>query len=289
MSRLVVLALALALPACQFTPGAALPADGPGGDDDGGPPDGAPPPADHLLISELEVTGPFEFIELYNPGPDAVDLSEYYLSDIDNYWELPSGIADVHVAQFDFLIQFPAGATLAADTVAVVAFDGAGFRDEYDVDPDYFVFTAAGSAQVMIDTSGTAPNPMLTDTGELVALFRWDGEADLVEDVDLVVHGTNPSSINFNTPIQKEAVDGPDAGDAASSYAVDALSYTAMRADFSGKKSYKRLLPDAGHEVATGGNGLGGHDETTEDFAVTWDDADSNGEPGAVAAALRPM
>ena len=44
-----------------------------------------------------------------------------------------------------------------------------------------------------------------------------------------------------------------------------------MTAVASGGDSYKRLYLEGSLEVACGGNGITGHDETTENIAITWD------------------
>jgi hypothetical protein len=50
-----------------------------------------------------------------------------------------------------------------------------------------------------------------------------------------------------------------------------------------------RLLPEDGFELATAGNGLTGHDETSEDMTATWTTANfDTPTPGEVPAALRP-
>jgi len=55
--------------------------------------------------------------------------------------------------------------------------------------------------------------------------------------------------------------------------------------------STKRILLEDCHETLAGtGNGVGGHDETSEDTAVTWDGAPGNAfsapTPGQVPATL---
>ena len=47
-------------------------------------------------------------------------------------------------------------------------------------------------------------------------------------------------------------------------------------------KSTKRIKLSTGHQVAAGGNGIGGADETSEDTASTWDTAFTNPTPGAL-------
>jgi hypothetical protein len=44
--------------------------------------------------------------------------------------------------------------------------------------------------------------------------------------------------------------------------------------------STKRVLPEGLNEVHSGGNGLSGDDETSEDISVTWDDTFTEPNPG---------
>src|SRR5678810_1151927 len=98
----------------------------------------------------------------------------------------------------------------------------------------------------MINTipSATTQNPGLTTTGEMVALFFWNGSTDTVKDVDLVIAGNAPSSTN--TFIAKAPVDGPDADAIPSAYLVDTLTIQDMESDTSSTvtdlQSYKRTM-----------------------------------------------
>ncbi|RIK72557.1 hypothetical protein DCC62_19375, partial [candidate division KSB1 bacterium] len=74
---------------------------------------------DHLLISEFVVTPTAgEFIEIYNPTNATVDLTTYYLTDDvsnnnNDYIKVVNGAAALAVANFDFLVKFPDGASIA--------------------------------------------------------------------------------------------------------------------------------------------------------------------------------
>ena len=80
---------------------------------------GSAGPMKHLLISEL-ATGQAEseFIEIWNPGTNTVDLGDYYLSDNSAYVNITRGPwSPAGTLGTDFAIGFPPGATLAADAV----------------------------------------------------------------------------------------------------------------------------------------------------------------------------
>jgi hypothetical protein len=268
---------------------------------DAGTPDGSTGPAavgDHLLLSEVMSAGvPAEFIEIYNPTADTIDLSDYYLSDSQDYARLPEGVS--LSINSDFIVKFPAGATLAPRGVAVVAIDGAAFSDAdngYGKDADYAILNPGNAtAMVQTDAGGSAG---LTDNGEGVVLFFWDGESDLVKDVDIVMAGIHSSSDQNNLKSKTGvSVDGPDGDDTASTYADDALDSNTdlsqgMESPTDDNQSYKRIALEDGNETATGGNGIAGHDETSEATRTTWDSSDSQSygapTPGEVPASINP-
>jgi uncharacterized protein len=236
-----------------------------------------------LLLTEV-VLAPStqEFVEIANPGSAAVDLSTYYLSDSGNYFRLPAGAPTLDTA--DFIVKFPAGASIAPGAVITVAIDTtANFMTTNGVAPTYSV---ASGTMTAVAASGV---PSLTNGGELVVLFRWDGQSDLVKDVDLVLAGA-PTIANGLVDKSAVALDGPDAGTASATYATDARSMAVMGSTPASGKSTKRLALEAGHETQSGGgNGITGDDETSEDTAATWDSsAFTNPTPGTVPAAVLP-
>jgi hypothetical protein len=211
-----------------------------------------------------------------------VDLSTYYLSDFGGYWKEPAAVPTVDGG--DFIARFPAGATIPAHGVITVALDtAASFHTTYPAaNADYAL---VGGTMTVLASSGTMT---LTNGGELVALFQWDGQADVVRDVDLMIAGvaTAPNGLLTKSGV---AQDGPDVGTTATAYAADANTLTIQATAPANGKSTKRLLLEAGHETQAGtSNGLGGDDETSEQTATTWDTTFAAPTPGAVPAALLP-
>lgn len=235
-----------------------------------------------LLLTEV-VLAPSggEFIEIANPSNVAVDLSTYYVSDNGSYWRLPGGLTVIDST--DFLAKFPAGASIAAHGVITVAIDTtANFTATYGIAPTYSV------------SSGTMTNavvngvPSLTNSGEVIVLFRWDGQTDLVKDVDIMLAGA-PTAANGIVDKSGMTIDGPDSGTTPTAYATDARTVPMQGATPASGKSTKRLVTEVGHETQSGGgNGITGDDETSEDTAATWDSsAFGNPTPGVVPAALQ--
>jgi hypothetical protein len=234
------------------------------------------------LLSEVELapTGG-EFIENVNPTASAVALDHEYVSDVGTYWKLPAGAQTVDSG--DFIVQFKPGSSIPAKGVITIATDtAANFTAANGVAPTYSI---ADGTVTVVASNGT---PTLTNTGEMVVLFSWDGASDLVTDVDLVIAGA-ASSTNTIVPKSGMSIDGPDAGAAASTYKTDADTIAVQASSPASGKSTKRLVLETGHEMQLGaGNGADGDDETSEATGTTWDTTYSAPTPGTVPSALTP-
>jgi len=236
----------------------------------------------HLLLSEVVLApATSEFVEVVNPTASAVDLSTYYLSDSGNYFRLPTGGAAVDAG--DFIVQFPAGATIPAHGVVTVAIDSdSSFAAAFGVAPSFSI--GVGSAPMLAKvTNGT---PTLTASGELVVLFQWDGQSDLVHDVDILLAGV-PTVADQLVDKSNVTQDGPDADTQPSRYAADARTIIVQASVAPPGKSTKRIALESGREVHGGsGNGITGDDETSEDTTKTWDFTYTAPTPGQVPAAI---
>jgi len=222
----------------------------------------------HLLLSEV-ATQPAtdEYVEIWNPSTTAVDLSNYYLSDNSVYHGIASGTAWAPggTPDTDFLVQFPAGTIIDAGGVLTIEF-GTDFEGLGASCPDLTVrdnVMCNGNAvpQMITPTNGglgANVGSLLSNDGEMLMLFCWGG-GDIVYDVDYVNWDDDSDP---NTHVDKSAVAGyqPDTSEAnqaeASKPAVD--------------ESIGRCTDMENGETTSGGNGLLGHDETSENFAVSW-------------------
>jgi hypothetical protein len=265
--------------------------------------------AQHLLISEFAVTPtPGEFVEVFNATEDTLDLSNYYISDYvrtvdaEGYWRL----VDRSLVPFsdEFLVHFPAGTKLPPGAAFVVSLhDDPLFFGVFEVAPDFELIVDASGNLVadgdeipeMVDPGPefegrpySIPNPTfdsyLSNGEESIIVFFWDGESDLVQDVDYVQWGDGGANVTPNK--SGFAVDGPDAGNAPSTYLPDtdaqAQQFIAPAGHDPGF-TMTRVDYTEGTERKLGGNGLTGHDETSENFTATWitNAAPSLGTPGA--------
>lgn len=245
---------------------------------------------DHLVISEIMPIGypaTEEFIELFNPTAAAIDLSNYYLSDQSDtqgaaYYNLPTGSGFDSGNASDFFVRFPPGATIAPGQVVTIAFDGGGFETTYGQAADYALRNQSGGSVQMLTHNGTAwvavatgINVELFDVaagdGEVLVLFHWDGATDLVQDVDYIYFGT-PSSFNFQWDKTGISIDGPDADTTPTQYQPETpvAQQSTVPYQQAPNNSIVRQDYTEGTETPNAGNGITGHDETSENAAGNW-------------------
>ncbi|MEZ4438464.1 MAG: lamin tail domain-containing protein [Polyangiaceae bacterium] len=212
-----------------------------------------------VLLSELVVTPTDgEFIELYNPTTETVDLSNVYLADFNTYYLVTQGTATV--VSSDFLVKFPLGTSLAADARVTIALETAtSHNTNYGSFPDFDLSPADVAAPSMELLGATTVAGGLTNSGEMLVAFYWDGTSDLVKDIDYITYGNTTNAmdktgvtVGAGTYLAETAVLSQDPG-------ANPGSLSLSRCDFA-----------EGTETQTGGNGYLGHDETSENSSATW-------------------
>ncbi len=235
-------------------------------------------PGGHLLITEVSVSpGDAEFVEIFNPAASPVSLDHVYLSDCSDYFMMVTGSISTGGGN-DFTVRFPAGTTLGPGQYLVIAIQGSvGYKIAYGKAPD---LELKDTETLMPDMEAAVSGSIggkagLTDSGELLILFSWDGISDLVQDLDYVVwKGSSLTAIykfSGSCPQTGTCVDGPDADDTASSYLDDTpVVDQSWLVPPGGGGSIHRCNYLEGAETKSGGNGMMGHDETSEPFEVTW-------------------
>jgi len=242
---------------------------------------GAPLPGDHpfkLLFSQVCVQGSdAEFVEVYNPSTEDVDLSQYYLSDAiyapnsQYYWQIAAGTPtrdSVGGGAFgDFHAKFPDGFVLAAgDSIAIAVAGAAAFLDTYGYLPGLVLYDdgqGAGAVQAMEPVFGTSSSdnsivgpgstPTLSNGGESLTVYYWDGASDLVTDVDIFVWMPTATSNSFMFSKTGVTIGG-------STYlpetAVD--DQTPIDVEHGYGEAYVRVDPDEGNQIDSGSNGVDG-------------------------------
>ncbi len=246
---------------------------------------------DHLLLSEIGMNGgpnnEGEYIEIFNPTASAIDLGNYWIADYNNYSLRPQGPQSVGGS--DTMARFPEGAMLGSGQVAIVVgkadtfltnhFGGAlsNYTGQAGAPLIFEVNESDGAVPNMRDLQNagdpTATPPVLATwnftnasatNGEFAVLFFWDGTANLVKDVDIVSWGDAPTGGNLFAP---KTATSPGANGAT--YVADAGSHTNLTVG-DVDLAIRTSITEAS-EVATGGNGLTGHDETTEANQTSWE------------------
>jgi hypothetical protein len=185
----------------------------------------------------------------------------------------------------DFLAQFPAGTTIPADGVIVVSVAD-GFEGDWGHCPDFVMNSTGTPADCGGGTvpamSVPAPNGsvgenlgrLLSNAREMVVLFTWAGDSsDLVRDVDYVTWG---SEFDDDSRVDKTGVGTyqPDTARASQNAAPTHAN----------GQTIARCAMETG-ETTTGGNGIGGHDETSEQLGTSFT-AESSPSPGAINPCL---
>ena len=221
--------------------------------------------ANHIVFSEIVLTpSDGEYVEITNPTAINIDMSDYYLTDATDtgsgkvYHKIATGADYWSGSSSDFICRFPSGYSLPAGSSIKVS-----LRDN-----DSYVSTYGESADLSLDddmldavdgssTKGTAAAPKLHNTSETLVLFYWDGTSSTVKDVDYLLWGDNSFAVD------KSGISGyqPDTPISTQSY---------MSVHDTNEKLIRAESASEGTETQSGGNGITGHDETSEPLSETW-------------------
>ena len=220
--------------------------------------------ADHLVFSEVVLTpSDGEYVQITNPTANDIDMSDYYLTDATDgsgnaYYNLPSGSGYWSGSGFDFICRFPAGYSLAAGASMKVSLrDNESYVNTYGESADLSLNEDLLDAINGSSTKGNASTPKLDNTSETLVLFYWDGTSATVKDVDYLLWGGNSYGIDKSTVTGYQS-DTPVSSQ--SFMAVHATNEKLIRAENAGE----------GSESQSSGNGITGHDETSEPLSDTW-------------------
>lgn len=241
-----------------------------------------------LLLTEIVVTPTAgEFIEIYNPNNEAVALDNYYLTDAtfasngSYYYKIVTGGSAGGGTNFDFHARFPEGASIQPGEYQTIALAGdLNFYNSYGVMPTYELYEDGNSVPQdapnlrealpgSINNQGT-----LTNDDEVVILYYWDGISDLVDDVDYLIYDN--AGLPPNEAVDKTGVviDGPDPGTTPSAYLNDTPIPNQIPAPVAGVGfSTHRIDFGEGNQTVSGGNGVTGGDETSENLNATFTNA----------------
>ena len=229
--------------------------------------------ANHLIFNRITLNPTnAEFVSIYNsPDNQEIDLSNYYITDNPSsisYYNLPQDVSDGSIDSwsvnpFHFIARFPDNTMIAPGEELVLSFHtNELFNSYYGYDPDLSLFEDMldlnDNGTISCDADACSEQSILEDDAEALILFYWDEElsAVTVEDVDYFLWGSNSNAID-KTNIGEYLDDTPVGDQEYQSIHED--GYTFIRTDFS-----------EGSEMNTLGNGITGHDETSENLNSTW-------------------
>jgi hypothetical protein len=254
----------------------------------------APPTnANHLVITEFMVktrtpysTFGSPFIEIHNPTGESVEMGDYYLTDATlspyAFYYLITETDPVNQDPGggnggDFHARFPQGFTLAAGDTVVVSLNGSTqYQTAYGRMPDFELFEdgvapdqvpelqEAFPGSIAAGPLGGSNVPILSDVAESIVLYRWDQSGGLVQDVDYVTWGNTNNAIR----VDKTGVVMPGGAYLDDTPVAAQVPVAAAGPTFG--HAFRRISADEGAEILSAGNGLTGHDETSENLNVTW-------------------
>ncbi|MBW1807426.1 MAG: thrombospondin type 3 repeat-containing protein [Deltaproteobacteria bacterium] len=226
----------------------------------------------NLLLSEICLRPSHgEFIEIFNMSAQPIDLDGYYLWDATNhsedleYW-LIAGLADL--GDDDFAVKFPPGSSIGPGEYKTIAVSPVTeFNSRHNRAPDFAVCSdGSGATLNMLPAfnGSVGAQAGLEDASEVVVLFYWDGSSDLVQDVDYFVWAeTEGEFIAWS--------DKTDQSVGSATYLPDtAYQQQDYLNPHAANQSFQRKNYAEGAETWSGGNGISGHDETSEDLSNTW-------------------
>ena len=220
--------------------------------------------ADHLVFNRITISPTdAEFISIYNPTSEPIDLSDYYITDSNTYYNLPSGSDFWSGSLFDFIARFPDGRSIESNDSLIISLHNSQiFTDYYGYNPDITLFEDMRDAfdgQTTISNGDTfVALDFLNNSTEMLMLFKWEQGSNLTQDVDYFVWGS-----------ASQGVDKTDVGGYLQDTDLNEQSYQENHAE---NFTYVRFLLNnsEGAEKNAGGNGIDGNDETSENFDETW-------------------
>ena len=99
----------------------------------------------------------------------------------------------------------------------------------------------------------------INEVTEMIILFKWDGDGNHpIRDIDYFLWGNNQNAIDkSNIP-----------GYQSDTSVDDQLYFKTVAGQY---YAYSRIGTDEVDEIQTGGNGINGHNETSENFRESWE------------------
>ena len=195
-----------------------------------------------------------ELVAIYNPTEDSINLSNYYISDDNNYYKIALH-PDSTLSNYPsgFTAQFPNINIKPKETLNIL------FNEKYK---DYYGesiiahLVMFGKSDTSLTGNIGSSNNKIAESSELIILFKWDGIDNIIYDVDYFIWGAYQQPINKESPIYQNDTNPNE----QLNYTISAESYYA----------YSRINDNEIGEIEKNGNGIFGNDETSENFRKSW-------------------
>ena len=228
--------------------------------------------ADHIIFTQITITpDEAEVIAIHNPTDETLDLSNYYLSDAEysstnsHYYNLPTGNDYWSGFSSDFIARFPDININPGQTLTISIKDASTFNSYYSYNPD---LTLTDDMLDVVDGQSTIGSSANLGAYEVLILFKWDGNPlSLIQDIDyfywgdsqgLALYGIDKTGISTyedDTPFNIQTNNILEAHD---------LDYSYVR-----KSTTENGESGPSNNIT--GNGITGHDETSEIFNQSWE------------------
>jgi len=231
--------------------------------------------ADHLIFKRVCLApNEAEMIEIYNPTSVDINLNtpgngSYFLTDgtdptqSEYYYNIVTSQSAAWSGNIttDFFISFPENLVIGAgESLSIGMHDANTFQNYYNYSPETTLADIEPTLYYSMqnppfDNGGLGFN-VLGDDSEVLILFYWDEASSIVEDVDYFLWG------NATYAVDKSA----ESGYLADTPIAQQNFIPAANPNY----SYFRNSNEESGESQSGGNGITGHDETSEIFEISW-------------------
>ncbi len=225
-------------------------------------------PADHLVFTRVALDPTrAEMVVIHNPTDTEISLDNYYITDATDansqcfYYNLPDSNYYWSGSVSDFAARFPADSVIpAGGSLTLGTHDADTYYSYYGEYPDLALFgdmRQAIEGHQTISLSDNFSGISNLSNPEVLILFYWDQESVMIQDVDYFQWGSVSESLAIDkTGIWDYLPDTP-------------IAEQFFMGNIGADLIYLRNGAEE-DEITSGGNGITGHDETSENFPVNW-------------------
>lgn len=145
-----------------------------------------------VLFNEVGSDTVGEWIEIYNTGPAAIDLTDYKIGDEETSGGTGTG---------ESVVRFPSGASIGPGAVQIVAVSAARFETVYGFAPTYELQGTNLAVGQMLAYAAWDPD------GGLINMSNTNDQAILLNGSDAIVDAVNWGNTSFLNPGLAQPVD----------------------------------------------------------------------------------